>query len=763
MRNNADKRRRLTEWWRPKAGAIFSLLLFYLALWHVSFSEGWRLLLFSFITLTGFGITGYFLNDWADIPYDRKVGKTNLVDRISAFWRPFILIGLLGITLFPWFVYFKTDYFSLGLIALQLFLQFAYPIPPIRLKNYPFAAIITDSLYAFVIPAILAWHTFDLTAELNGNPNQWLHFLFLGVWMFAMGIRHILNHHVVDLENDRKTKTPNIAISIKPLRIRSSVQWVLFPIEVFGAIAFFAALLQNAGYLPLLAIVVVAILGASHLNHSLPFFSVSFSKTRLDSFVSFQLGLLSCVFLFVEDQEYLLVVLLFLLLFSDIPTHPVLEIGGRRLFYRLVRMVKTPFQLASLAFNWSLYYFRKWILNWSEERNWGEHYQQRLKDLERKVRKERGVVAVFNQNFNKYTETFVSGHLKSLPYHIIPFHGWPAPLHVSEMEHLFSDEFYLQQAVYSTGQLFNTDTAQVENAAVAKRLVDDKAQLILAEFGTMGARLVEISKQCGIPMVVIFYGYDAWHQSALEENKEKYQQLFDQAAQVIGVSQDICKQLEKLGCAKEKIVYLPCYVDLQKFGFFQREFNEPIFLSVGRFCQTKAPHLTILAFSEVVKKLPEAKLIMIGADDGNGVLESCITLIKGLGLDKRIELMGSQPPEVVLSEMKKASIFIQHSVTTPEGGDKEGTPVAIMEAMATGLPIVATRHAGIAEMVEHRINGLLVEEFDHAAMANEMIDLFKNKNRMNSLGLAAAKSIRSNQLVAEHIQRLTALIDKHKH
>ncbi len=168
--------------------------------------------MFSFITLTGFGLTGYFLNDWADIPFDRKVGKTNLVDGIGKPWRPLIFIGLLAITLFPWFVYFETDKWSVGLICLQFFLQLAYPFPPIRLKNYPVAAIITDAMYAFVVPAILAWHTFDLTSEMNGNDGQLVHFGFLGLWMLAMGARHIINHHVADKENDRIAGTPNLAL-----------------------------------------------------------------------------------------------------------------------------------------------------------------------------------------------------------------------------------------------------------------------------------------------------------------------------------------------------------------------------------------------------------------------------------------------------------------------------------------------------------------------------------------------------------------------
>lgn len=752
---------RLTEWWRPKAGTIFSLLLFYLALWDVPFQEGGLLLFYSVVTLTGFGLTGYFLNDWADIPYDRKVGKTNLVEGLPAFSRPVIFLGLLVVALIPWLVFFKTDTLSFVLITSQLLLQFAYPIPPIRLKNIPLAAIIADSLYAFTIPAILAWHTFDLTSGLNDNQEQWLHFLFLSLWMLALGLRHILNHHVIDAENDRKTDTPNLALTIEPLRIRLFIQSVLFPVEVFASIAFFASLLQDAGLLPLLAIVIVAIFGASHLRASFPVFSVAFSKTKLDLFGSFVLGLLALLFLMLSDSAYVLVGILFVVLFTDVLGHPILTIVGKRIFRWVLKTLKTPFALASLAFNWSLYYFRKWILNWSEERNWGSHHNKHLQDIELEARKKRGVVAVFNQNFNKYTETFVNGHLNTLSFHVIPFHGWPAPIHVGNMENLFSDEFYLQEAVYSKAQLLNAAAVQMENTAISKRLIDENVNLILVEFGTMGARLVDVAAMTGIPMVVIFYGYDAWNSKTLKENEERYKQLFNQAAEVIGVSQDICQQLEKLGCPKDKITYLPCYVDLEKFAFVEREFEAPKFLSVGRFCQTKAPHLTIMAFVQVLKQLPEATLTMVGADDGNGVLESCKTLIRSLKIEQQVTFVGSCTTDEVYEEMKSASVFVQHSVTTPETGDKEGTPVAIMEAMATGLPIVSTRHAGIQEMIQHGENGRLVDEFDYFRMAEEMLSLVQNKEELQQIGKAASQSIRSNALVVDHTLKLTEIIERH--
>lgn len=699
------------------------------------------------MTLTGFGLLGYLLNDWADIPFDRKVGKANLVEKIPPVVRPSLLAALLAITIFPWFVYFKVDALSLGLILLQLILQISYPTPPVRLKRIPLVAMVVDAMYAFAVPAVLAWHTFDITEELNENHGHIVHFVFLSVWMLAMGLRHIINHHVDDRENDIRTGTANLAINVSVKRLRWVVQCWLFPLELTGALFFFGSLMAYSGFLPLLGVLLFVVAGSRHLGASGPFFNVSFSKTWLDRAASFWLGFLSLLILCVIDWYYLSILVVFLVLFTNIFSHPLV-------IWKLERFVKWPIEQASLMFNWSIYYFRKWFLRWSEERNWGGHYEKRLKLLADKKKSEKGIVAVFNQNHSKYTETFVSGHLKELPFKVLFFHGWPSPVHFEDMESLISPNGFMRKTLRHVWSILDLNKVEIEDARIVDKLIAERADVLLAEFGTMGARCVNISKKAGIPLVPIFYGYDAWHSKTLDEYKVDYLQMFSISPLIFGVSKDICAQLVALGCAENKVRYLPCYVNLDRFAFSERSFAEPRFLSVGRFCQTKAPFITIMAFKQVVEQIPEAKLTMIGNDDG-GVLETVSSIIKAYNLENNVELLSSCTSDEVRDKMYDSSIYVQHSITTPFTGDKEGTPVAIMEAMATGMPVISTRHAGIAEMITHGETGILVNEFDYIGMANEMIGLVGDKERMKTMGMAASESIRSNKLVKEHMTILS--------
>ena len=103
-----------------------------------------------------------------------------------------------------------------------------------------------------------------------------------------------------------------------------------------------------------------------------------------------------------------------------------------------------------------------------------------------------------------------------------------------------------------------------------------------------------------------------------------------------------------------------------------------------------------------------------------------------LGITDNIDFVGFVLPKDVPNLLSKGSVFIQHSVTAIKG-DTEGTPVAIMEAMGAGLPIVSTIHAGIPGVVKNDFNGFVVEEKDVDTMAAHIIELLKDKEKKKTL------------------------------
>ena len=146
--------------------------------------------------------------------------------------------------------------------------------------------------------------------------------------------------------------------------------------------------------------------------------------------------------------------------------------------------------------------------------------------------------------------------------------------------------------------------------------------------------------------------------------------------------------------------------------------------------EKKAPHLVLATFARVLRECPDARLHFIG--DG-ALLGVCRDLAAALGIDHAVTFLGAQPHDIVEREMRQARALVQHSVIA-SNGDSEGTPVAILEAGAMGLPVVATRHAGIPDVVADGVTGFLVEERDVCGMATHMLALARNPASRASAG-----------------------------
>ncbi len=109
---------------------------------------------------------------------------------------------------------------------------------------------------------------------------------------------------------------------------------------------------------------------------------------------------------------------------------------------------------------------------------------------------------------------------------------------------------------------------------------------------------------------------------------------------------------------------------------------------------------------------------------GDGELRTeILSMIRSLGLADHIRWLGTQPHEVVMGHYRRADAFLL-GCRIASNGDRDGIPNVLMEAMAMGVPVVATRISAIPELVQHRKTGMLVPPEDPAAMAQAVLDLF---------------------------------------
>lgn len=301
-----------------------------------------------------------------------------------------------------------------------------------------------------------------------------------------------------------------------------------------------------------------------------------------------------------------------------------------------------------------------------------------------------------------------------------------------------------------TGVGLESETAAAYLKVFSQRRID----AVLAEYGETGVQLIPAIERSKIPLIVHFHGYDASVDAVLEEHRETYPQMFRIACAIVAVSKAMKQKLLELGAPPEKTYYNPYGVDCDRFAAGDPASAPPILIAVGRFTEKKAPHVTISAFAKAFSECTHARLRMIG--DGP-LLADCKVLAKELGVNEAITFLGAQPHSVIEREMRSARCFVQHSVRAASG-DCEGTPLSILEAGATGLPVVSTRHGGISDVVTEGETGFLVDEGDEVAMAKHMIALIKQRDLAGNMGAAARRHICENFSKSERITGLWRII-----
>ena len=268
-----------------------------------------------------------------------------------------------------------------------------------------------------------------------------------------------------------------------------------------------------------------------------------------------------------------------------------------------------------------------------------------------------------------------------------------------------------------------------------KLIAKVKPDIIHCHFGKEALKILDNIENRNIPIVIHFHGYDA--SSALKRKayvKKLKEVLSKDNIYPIFVAKYLKKNLEdcNIKIKKEKILHcginISKFVDLPDINVDKKKFT---FLQVSSLVEKKGHEYTIIAFDKFLKEQKDKNFELILTGDGSRkvVLEK---LVSELNLNDYVKFVGFVNPEEAAELMKKADVFVHHSITA-SNGDQEGIPTAIMEAMAMNLPILSTRHSGIPELVKNGINGFLVEEKDINDYALKMKDIMswnkKNGNR----------------------------------
>jgi O-antigen/teichoic acid export membrane protein/glycosyltransferase involved in cell wall biosynthesis len=354
-------------------------------------------------------------------------------------------------------------------------------------------------------------------------------------------------------------------------------------------------------------------------------------------------------------------------------------------------------------------------------------------------------LALVSPNKNAYSETFISLHRTEIDANV--HFLWQEALPEMSEEGPFMRYNFFAKVMRKLSRMIFPRLLNLHERRIVNYLKKHHIDVILAEFGFTGLALAKLARKTGIPLIVHFHGVDAYSKEILE--RYDYRPLFQTAEKVIVVSRHMYRQLIRLGCPEEKLLLNP-YGPADIFFSVNSQNKSRDFLAVGRFVEKKAPQYTIRAFKQAVETHPEAHLTMVGEGP---LLEDCKQLVRELNIEEKVGFAGVLQPEKIAGLVSESFAFVQHSRTAPNG-DSEGTPVAVLEAGAGGLPVIATRHAGIPDVVLEGSTGLLVEEGDIDGMSRAMILMLDAPELAGQMGTAARQRIRENFTLKKHIDTI---------
>ncbi|MBN8575260.1 MAG: glycosyltransferase [Candidatus Kapabacteria bacterium] len=362
-------------------------------------------------------------------------------------------------------------------------------------------------------------------------------------------------------------------------------------------------------------------------------------------------------------------------------------------------------------------------------------------------------LAIVAQSLNAYTETFIQAHKEIQGMNVRYYYGDPLPTMLENYGVLEKNKWFSTLYHYTRKMIASPFNDRREDV-FAWSLRKEKIDCVLAEYGTTGANILTVCKSLRIPLVVTFLGYDASVHQILRQYEFAYKDLFNYASAVIVVSRSIQEKLKSLGCPAEKIRYSPTGPH-DRFFSVTPDFSQKLFISTGRFVDKKAHYYTILAFNEVLKQHPDARLVIAGE---GALINVCINLIRFL----KIEYAVSFPRVITLEEFSEylsvARAYVQHSITAMDG-DMEGTPVAILEASAAGVPVISTRHAGIPDVVVDGETGFLVDEHDVLGMSKHMLNVLENEQLARKVGANGRTFVGKNFNREAHLEMIARTVE----
>jgi glycosyltransferase involved in cell wall biosynthesis len=224
-------------------------------------------------------------------------------------------------------------------------------------------------------------------------------------------------------------------------------------------------------------------------------------------------------------------------------------------------------------------------------------------------------------------------------------------------------------------------------------------------------------------------------------------------------ARSIAEELRGIGYPSARVHFLPNCVeipsplpapDLSVYGI---DGHQTLIGTVGNLRRVKNQFMFIDALARVLPEFPHLRAVIVGQpiSGEDGLQDQLQRHIHDLGLDGKIILLGFRDDVPAL--MARFSIFCLTS-------DSEGTPNTVLEAMAAGRPVVATRVGGVPDLIQDGVTGMLVDPGDHSALAARLIQLLENPEMAEQIGQTGMHVIKRDYSCQDAVDRLADLYQR---
>jgi colanic acid/amylovoran biosynthesis glycosyltransferase len=305
------------------------------------------------------------------------------------------------------------------------------------------------------------------------------------------------------------------------------------------------------------------------------------------------------------------------------------------------------------------------------------------------------------------------------------------------------------------------------------------ARVLHSHFGNIGYADRGAARARRLAHVVSFYGRDV---SQLPRRRavwrDRYWRLFDSADRILSMGDFMSACLRDLGCPEEKLKEHHLGVRVADFPFVPRVFGgagdsaaagsdsagagAPLKLLVAAmFREKKGIPYAIEAAAIASRRGASIELTVIGdataSPEDQAEKARIMDAVARSGMAERIRFLGTQTYEALMRHAYRHHVFVSPSVTSHDGDTEGGVALPVIEMAATGMPVVATRHADTPSVITDEVSGLLAPERDAEALAERILRLYAAPERWGVMVAAARRHVEAEFDAEVQGRRLAAI------